>query len=176
MWNSINVLTSKYKDIWFKLEARERHALQLMGLVLLLSSLYFLVWQPLEHKRLQAHQQLSWQEEQYQWLSEKLKGYERSRPGSMPSLSIDSQAALVGWVQERFKARGIQSFVSKTRPLRATATQPKGVRFSFESVPAQQLYQAMAEMERQGLAPTAFKLEPLSSEGLIAAQIDYRLA
>ena len=180
MWQSIEPIYQAWLNKWRQLAAREQRLLQAMAVVLIIGLLYLLVWQPMESARKQAIQQKQNAQQQYQWLQQTLANWPQAAAANTQTLSkLNTQARLLGWLQQQVRQAGLGQSLSQLSPISANRDGLAGVRLRFDQVPATQLYQLLANIEKAGLTAEHIEWQRLDdqeqSKGLISGRIDYRV-
>jgi len=151
------------RDWWRGLDMRERRAVLLAGLALLLFSLYS-GWQSFDQARQQRLERLERQREALRDLSRQAAEIRQLRgQADTPSRSKESLLALV---DRSARAQGLGAALKRVKP------EGGGVRLWLEKAPFDTLIVWLGRLKsRQGADITALSLERVNDTGLVNARI-----
>jgi len=159
-------------EIWNGLAENDQRAIKILSFVLLLISLYFLVWQPIHQANHNANQQLARSEADWQWLNQQVPKLNQ-KGATTQILTIQTQSQLTQVIQSSLKKQNLYRQMSEIQPLQVERV--PGVMVSFDKVDAPRFFRWLSKLEKQAVVSHQMKIEKTEIQGRISASVRFQV-
>lgn len=152
-------LMQQLQNRWQQFDAREQRLLKALAAVVILAVLYFLIWQPSYHARLNAEQRLQGQQQQLAWVQQNVARY-KALSAHTNEQSSAGTASLTQRLNQAAEANDIS--LARIQP------QGDGVVISVDEANFQRVLAFVAQLEQQyQLQITTLDVARLDSPGQV---------
>jgi len=156
------------KQAWSQLADRERTLLMLLGVFLLVSLLYLVIWSPIHSAHDNAKQSEQRAEQNWQWLNEQvLKNPMVS--GSQKTLRFSTQSELMSSLQSSLRNENLLSSMQAMTPA------SKSIKVEFKAVDAPRFFAWLSILEQQGLVSSQLQVNAVET-GVIEVSVRFGVA
>jgi general secretion pathway protein M len=163
-------MLTQINHIWVGLDSRERLLVKGLGIFLILTFIYVVVWSPIQDNKRQAQQHLQNAESQWKWLNSQIPAILQTNSiDSNKRLALTNQNQLMSLLQKTLKQ---QNLFKDIKTLQGTS---QGGKVAFEKVNAVRLFKWLGQLEQQSLVANKVQatwVEP----GVVKVDINFKLA